>query len=108
MHQSIRIASLSITVALLTGVTAPFTGKASGKLESQDVAREALERGEILPLEAVLSEIRKSIGGEVIGVELEREQGTWIYEVKIISSGKFVIEVSVDARTAKVIETRGR
>lgn len=79
-----------------------------GKPRDQDIARGALERGEILPLEVVLSQVRKTVIGEIVGIELERKLGAWVYEIKVISVKDEMIAVYVDARTAKVLETRGK
>ena len=110
MRKMLRQTRVVVMAAFCAGLSASVTfGDEEGKSrEGHDIAREALERGEILPLETVLSEVRKAIRGEVVGVELEREHGTWVYEIKIIASGNFIVEVSVDARTAKVLETRGK
>lgn len=78
------------------------------KAEDHDVALRALARQEILPLETVLSEVRKTVSGEIVGVELERNGGVWLYEIKIIAPGDNMVEAVVDARTARVVETRGR
>ncbi len=73
-----------------------------------DLARQALERGEVLPLEAVLAEVRKSASGEVAGVELEREHGAWLYEIKMIGPGGVLTEVKVDARTGRILRMKGK
>lgn len=80
----------------------------SKKTEDHDVALGALARQEILPLDALLSQIRKTISGEVVGIELERNRGVWVYEIKVISPGAHMVQALVDARTARVIETRGQ
>ena len=73
-----------------------------------DLARQALERGEVMPLESVLAEVRKSVSGEVAGVELEHERGTWLYEIKMIVPGGVLTEVEVDARTGRIIGIKGK
>lgn len=73
-----------------------------------DLARQALERGEVLPLEAVLAEVRKSVSGEVAGIELEREHGVWLYEIKMIGPGGALTEVKVDARTGRILRSKGK
>lgn len=79
------------------------------RLNDHDTALRAFERGEVLPLEAVLSEVRKAVRGEVVGIELERERGNgnWVYEFKIIAPGSIMVEVYVDARTAEILKARG-
>lgn len=97
-------------LALFAGLNASVTfgDEPRKSREDHDIAFGALERGEILPLETVLSEVRKAIRGEVVGIELKWEHWIWVYEIKIIAPGSSMIEAHVDARTAKILETRGK
>ena len=69
-----------------------------------DKALRAVERGEIQSLDQVLAAVRASIPGDVVGVELEREHGSWIYEFKIIDPSGQLKEVEVDARTTAILK----
>jgi uncharacterized membrane protein YkoI len=110
MRKMFRGASLGVTFALSASFAASVTfGDEIGKSrDDHDIALKAVERGEILPLETVLSEVGKTIHGEVVGIELERKRETWVYQIKIIAHGNSMIELDVDARTAKVLRTRGK
>jgi uncharacterized membrane protein YkoI len=44
------------------------------------------------------------VPGEVVEVELEREHGQWVYELKIIAPDGRMLEVLMDAATAIVIQ----
>ena len=70
-----------------------------------DRARRAVDRGEILPMAQLLTRLKTQVPGEVVGVELEREHGTWVYEFKIVDAEGRLIEVYLDARTATVLAT---
>lgn len=70
-----------------------------------ELAREALRRKEILPLDQVLNAIRDRVPGEIVEIELEREQDRWIYEVEIIDESGRMRDVLVDARNAEIIGT---
>lgn len=70
-------------------------------------AREALESGEIRPLSALLAEIEARYDGRVIETELERDDGRWIYEFKLLPPSGRIFEVEVDAATGAVIKTKG-
>lgn len=74
--------------------------------KDHDVARHALERGEVLPLDTVLAEVRKSVPGEVAGVELEHEHGAWIYEIKVIGPGGLLTEVKVNATSGRIVRRK--
>lgn len=71
-----------------------------------DRARAALERGEALPLAEVLARVRPELGGEVVGVDFEREDGRWVYEFKVIGPAGRLVEVQVDAATARVLRRK--
>jgi uncharacterized membrane protein YkoI len=70
----------------------------------QDEARQALERGEIRPLNQVLDAARKVLPGDVVKVELEQDDGRWTYEIKILTAAGERREVEIDARSLQVLE----
>ncbi|CAJ0874185.1 hypothetical protein AMST5_02577 [freshwater sediment metagenome] len=63
----------------------------------------AAQSGDMLPLETVIAQVRESVGGNVVGIELERERGRWVYEVKVVGSDGRITEMEVDAHTGSVI-----
>ena len=66
-------------------------------------ARDAVRRGDVLPLSAILERLGDRLGGEVIEVEFEREDGLYVYEFEIVTPTGQVQEVYVDARTGKIM-----
>lgn len=73
-----------------------------------DRARAALQAGEVMPLQDLLNKLQRSHPGDVLEVELERDEGRWIYELKILQSGGRLLRLDVDARTAEVLRARTR
>ena len=71
-------------------------------------ARRALEAGEVMPLRKVLEQVERDYPGEVLEVELEREDGAWVYEIKLIRKGGDVLELELDARDGSLRGLRGR
>ena len=71
--------------------------------QSHDDAREALEEGEIAPLDEILTVLRARDGGEVLEVELERHGGRWIYEIETLSRDGVISEHWVDAATKTLL-----
>lgn len=69
-------------------------------------ARAAVLAGEVLPLPELLSRLQPSWPGQVLELELEREDGRWIYELKLLQPGGQVVKLDVDARTAAVLKQR--
>ncbi len=69
-----------------------------------DRAREARERGDIKPLEDILTSVQQRFPGDVVKVELEHEHGRWIYEIKLIGKDGRLRKLDVDARDASIIK----
>ena len=67
-------------------------------------ARAALEAGEILPLDAILRAIAARVSGTVIDVELERDDGIWLYWLELRTDNGYIAEVEVDAASARILE----
>lgn len=82
---------------------------AEGPRESghdHDDARAALARGEVLPLATVLDQVARSHPGDVMAVELESEDGRWVYELKLLLRDGRLGKIDVDATTGEVIDMR--
>ena len=79
------------------------SGQAQAEAFDHDSALAARRRGDILPLELVLSRVRPALGGEVVGVALERSGDRWTYRFRVLGADRNRATVQVDARTAQVI-----
>lgn len=73
-----------------------------------DRARIALERGEIMPLPRILEIVERDYPGQIIEVELERDDGRWIYEIKLLRAGGALVKLKIDARDGAVLRARER
>lgn len=71
-----------------------------------DRARAAVQAGEVLPWPTVFDRLQRTHPGQVLDLELEREDGRWIYEVRLLQADGRLLKLEVDARTAEVIEVR--
>lgn len=100
----IRLAALLLATSI--AVAASLADVAAEP--DHELARRARAAGEIVPLSKILTTLEASFSGEVIEVELEHEDGKWIYEIELLSPAGSVIELSYDARTAELLETEGR
>jgi len=78
--------------------------KAERKRAEQDAIRQAVQRGELLPLPRVLAIAQAKVPGEVVKIELEYESWGIKYEVKILTPSGRVREVEINARTGSVIK----
>ncbi len=78
-------------------------GRGRGRGGDHDDAREAYEHGEALPLAQILPQALRTVPGEVLEVELEREHGRLVYEIEILARNGRVRKVILDARTGAVL-----
>ena len=99
-----RQASLFLAfMAVLAGPLAVASAKDDCK-SGQDCALGAREEGKIRPLSEVLAAARTAVPGEVIKIELERERGVWVYEIKILATSGKRREVELNAETLAIIK----
>lgn len=78
--------------------------KAERKRAEQDAIRQAVQRGELLPLPRVLAIAKAKVPGEIVKVELEYESWGIKYEVKILTPSGRVREVEINARNGSVVK----
>ena len=96
--------SRSVATLLAVSLIALQAVSALADASDQDRARQALERGEIRPLDQVLDVARKALPGDVVKVELDHDDGRWTYEIKILTAAGERREVEIDARSLQVLE----
>jgi uncharacterized membrane protein YkoI len=72
----------------------------------QDAVRQAVERGEIHPLAEILDGVRGKLPGDVVGIEIERKNGRWLYELRVLDGQGRVFEVYVNARSGEIDRTK--
>lgn len=89
---------------LALGVLSP--GWAGDDAADHERARQALQSGQILPLREVLKRLERSHPGKLLDVELEREDGRWIYELKLLQADGELIKIKLDARSADIIQLK--
>jgi uncharacterized membrane protein YkoI len=72
--------------------------------DDQNRAFRALEAGEILPLDVILRRVSDVAAGVPIEVELERDDGAWVYYLEIRGPRGRILELEVEAATGRVLE----
>ena len=98
----------TVLAALIAGnTTMPVAVAKDDKSDckrAQDCALQALKSGEIRPLTDVLAVAREKLPGEVIKVELDRDDGIWVYEIKVLTESGKRREIEINAQTLAVIK----
>ena len=72
--------------------------------DDHDFAKRALEQGRALPLADIISKISPQVPGKVIEVELDDEDGTLVYDLKVLSPQGRLQEIEVDAATGRILK----
>lgn len=94
-------AGLSAAVLMSTG-----TASADSDRLRQGEVRQLREAGKILPMETILERARSAQPGQIVEVELEREDGRYVYEVKLIDNDDRVHKLELDAASGDVLKRR--
>lgn len=69
-------------------------------------ARQAVQAGQILPLSKILAEQHKDYPGQVLEVELEREDRRWVYELKVLQPDGQLLKLELDAQSGHVLKRK--
>jgi uncharacterized membrane protein YkoI len=96
----------ALSAALLLALLGAGAGQA-GDGHDHDRARRALESGEILPLRTILERVERDYPGQIMEVELEREDARWIYEIKLLRTGGALVKIEIDARDGALLGIKG-
>lgn len=91
-----------LTLAAITSVAVADQGR--GRSGDHDDALAAVEARQALPLTRIFEIAQTAVPGEIIEVELDREDGRLIYEVDILTNTGRLRQVEIDARTGEVLE----
>jgi uncharacterized membrane protein YkoI len=89
-------------LGLLLAVGSPL---ASGRLDHDEI-KQLRETGQILPMEQVMDSAQSVQPGQLVEAELERGDGTYRYEIKILAADGTIHKLSLEAATAEVIERK--
>lgn len=101
-----RLNAKAMAIALLSALMVFAAAARADDDRDHDVARRAVERGEIKSLAEILQAVRDKLPGEVTSVKLERERGRLVYEFRVVGARGRLLEVYVDAATGEIGRTR--
>src|SRR5689334_19905008 len=105
MHfRSLIAACLAAQIMLAVATPQYALGKDASCERGQECAFRAFKSGDIKPLTDVIKVALERIPGEVIKVELEREDGNWVYEIKILTPQGKRREVEINAQSLEIIK----
>ena len=96
--------TIIVAVALGAGIVAPTL--AGDK--DHELARKALAAGEILPLKKILEIVDREVPGQLLEIELDREDRQWIYTVKVLTNRGGVSKLEVDAANGEIVSRKDK
>ena len=106
MNIPTRLRTLAAPLALLAVASLFPAATALAAKDDHVEARELLKRGEILPLAQILDVAQRRVPGDVIEVELEREDTGWEYDVKVLTPTGQVRKITLNARNGAVVKIK--
>ena len=96
------LASLVMLMALALALPGSGVSFAADNPD-HDRARQAVEAGDVLPLRTILDRVEREYPGQVMEVELDREKGEWVYEVKLLRKGGALMKLKIQARDGTIL-----
>jgi uncharacterized membrane protein YkoI len=105
-RKSLRGLRAALSAALLLALLGAGASQAADE-HDHDRARRALESGEIVPLRTILERVERDYPGQIMEVELEREDARWLYEIKVLRTGGSLVKLTFDARDGAQIRIKG-
>jgi uncharacterized membrane protein YkoI len=103
-HGRLRVALAALLLTGLIGLVQPSAWGSDSR--DHERARAAVEAGQVLPLPTLLERLRRTHPGQVLELELERDDGRWIYEIKLLQANGQLLKLDVDAATARVLQIK--
>ena len=100
-------AAAAAAAALAGSALVALPASASDRVRQQEV-RQLRESGKILSMEDILGRARAAQPGQVVEVELERESGRYVYEVKVIDDADKVHKLELDAGSGELLRRKTR
>lgn len=64
------------------------------------------ESGAIMSLEDLLERVRREYPGRIIEIELEKENGKYVYEIDLVDEDGIVWELELDASTGDLLKLK--
>lgn len=101
---TLRRTLLLLTLAM--GVATTGTLVQADDHGDHELARQALERGQVMPLRAVLDKVEREYPGQVLKVEFDREDGRFIYEIRLLQNDGRMAKLEVDAVNGRVLKIK--
>lgn len=101
-----RVVIWAVVAAIFFSVALPEASFAFW--DEQDRALELRKKEKLISYGAIVRRAQEQFGGRVVGQKLREQGNLMVYELKILKPNGTVIVVLYNARTGRVISSRGR
>lgn len=93
---------------IIVGAAALIGGGALADKRERDLdaVRIGVEKGEVRPLAEIIAGLRGKLPGDIVGIEVERKDGRWIYEFRVVDSKGRLYEAHVDAKSGDIQQVK--
>lgn len=95
-----RIFHFLPVACMLALILAPINATA----KDLDRLRDAVKRGDVLPLSVLQEKLRISYPGDIIKVELDEDDGRFIYEFKVLQANGRLYEIEMNAKDGTILD----
>ncbi len=102
LHRPFVLMALAVAAAT-AGTAAQAAERGHG---DHDLARQALERGQVLPLRTVLEKVEREYQGQVLKVEFEHDDGRFLYEIRLLQQDGRMAKLKIDAVDGRVLQIK--
>lgn len=102
LHRISALLAMLLATAMLVAAAPPPAAARDKDDVRRDQVRRAVEAGEIRSLADILDAVSGKLPGDVVGVEIENKNGSWLYELRVVGSQGRIFEVYIDARNGKI------
>jgi len=104
---SVTAAGFALAILAATALQ-PTVAQASDDRARASEVRQLRDSGKIMPMEDILARSRAAQPGQVVEVELDREDGRYVYEVKIIDDTDKVHKLEIDAASGDILNRKAK
>ncbi|MBS0593214.1 MAG: PepSY domain-containing protein [Proteobacteria bacterium] len=108
MHARHRLHLRRLVVAGLVACALGAGGALHADEGDHELARQALEQGKVLPLRTVLDKVEREYQGQALKVEFERDDGRFVYKIRLLQADGRVAKLKVDAVDGRVLGIKRR
>ncbi len=88
--------------AVAAAALSHWGAQAGDRHANHDAVRLAVQRGEVRPLADIVAGLRGKLPGEIVGVEVERKDGRWVYEFRVVDGKGRLLEAYVDGSSGEI------